>query len=116
MASHSRGVRLGAWLAAVAFAQACAPLPQQAAAAAGGCNARVIVGFHAPADAAAIAALATSHSLTLDVVERLLPNLYVLDLGARGGDSACATALEQLRADARVRSAELDARRAPRAG
>jgi hypothetical protein len=46
----------------------------------------------------------------------LLPDLYVLDLGARGGDTACAAALEQLRADQRVRSVELDARRAPQAG
>ena len=115
MASRSLGVRLGAWLAVASFAHACAPLPPQAAAAAG-CNARIIVGFHARTEAPAIAALAMSHSLTLDVVERLLPDLYVLDLSAPGGDPACATAVEQLRADARVRSAELDARRAPHAG
>lgn len=116
MASHSLGVRLGAWLAVASFAQACAPLPQQAAAAAGGCNARIIVGFHAPADSVAIATLATSHSLALAIVERLLPDLYVLDLGAPDGDPACQTALERLRGDTRVRSVELDARRAPHAG
>jgi hypothetical protein len=69
--------------------------------------------LRAPSDANDIAALATAHALTLSVVNRLLPDLYVLDVAAGGGDPACGAALERLRADARVRSVELDARRSP---
>ena len=63
-----------------------------------------------------IATLATSNALMLTIVDRLLPDLYVLDLGTRGDDLACGAAVERLRADARVRSVELDARRAAHAG
>jgi len=116
MASRSLTVRLSAWLAIAACAQACAQTPEQLPVAAGDCRSRVVVGFRAPPDSDAIAALATSHALTLSIVDRLLPDLYVLDLGARGDDLACGAAVERLRADARVRSVELDARRAPHAG
>ncbi len=114
--ARAPSVRGSALLAIAVCAQACAQPLQQPPAVAADCNARIVVGFHAPADSGAIAALATSHALTLAIVDRLLPDLYVLDVGARGGDSACAAALERLRADARVRSVELDARRAPQAG
>ena len=114
MADRSRSVRRSAWLAIAACAQACAQPPQQPAV--GDCHSRVVVGFRAAADSDAIATLAASHALTLSIVNRLLPDLYVLDLGARGGDSACAAAVERLRTDARVRSVELDARRAPHVG
>jgi hypothetical protein len=118
MASRSLRVRFPAWLALAACAQACAQPPQQprTAAVAGDCSSRVVVGFRAPPDSDAIAALAASHALTLAIVDRLLPDLYVLDLGARGDDLACGAAVERLRADARVRSVELDARRAPHTG
>jgi hypothetical protein len=116
MASRSLTVRASLWLAIAACAQACAQAPQETSAASGGCNARILIGFRAPADAAVVAALASSHALTLSVVNRLLPDLYVLDLGARGGGPACADAIERLRADTRVRSVELDSRRAPHAG
>jgi riboflavin synthase len=116
MALRSLGVRLGAWLVIAVGAQACAQTPEQPLAAASGCSARIIVGFHAPADATEVAALAASHALTLSIVNRLLPDLYVLDLDVRGDAAACAAALERLRADVRVRSVELDARRSPHAG
>lgn len=116
MPIRSLSVRLSAWLAIAMCAQACAQAPQQPSAAARDCSARIVVGFRAPAEPASISDLAAAHSLTLSIVSRLLPDLYVLDLGARGGDTACAAALEQLRADQRVRSVELDARRAPQAG
>jgi hypothetical protein len=112
MATRSLTVRVSGWLAIAACAQACAQAPEHPPAAAGSCRTRIIVGFRAPSDAHDIAALATAHALTLSVVNRLLPDLYVLDLDA-GGDPACAAALERLRADARVRSVELDARRSP---
>jgi hypothetical protein len=116
MPIRSLSVRLSAWLAIAMCAQACAQAPRQPSAAARDCSARIVVGFRAPAEPASISDLAASLSLTLSIVSRLLPDLYVLDLGARGGDTACAAALEQLRADQRVRSVELDARRAPQAG
>ena len=115
MPTESLSVRLSAWLAIALCAQACAQTPEQRSVAGGDCSARIVVGFRAPADPASIADLAATHSLTLSIVSRLLPDLYVLDLAARGGDTACATALEQLRADERVRSVELDARRSPQA-
>jgi hypothetical protein len=115
MPIRSLSVRLSAWLAIAACAQACAQTQEQRSVAAGDCSARIVVGFRAPAEPAAISGLAASHSLTLSIVSRLLPDLYVIDLGARGGAAACAAALEQLRADQRVRSVELDARRAPQA-
>lgn len=115
MARRSLGVRLNAWLAIAACAQACAQPPQRPPAAAGDCSARIIVAFRAAADSDAVAALATAHALALSIVNRLLPDLYVLDLAARGPDSACAAAIEGLRADGRIRSVELDARRAPHA-
>jgi hypothetical protein len=79
------------------------------------CQARVIVGFLGGANNDSIAAVAIASDTRLTVVEQLLPDLYVLDLAA-SGDSACAAALERLRADRHVRSAELDARRAPNDG
>jgi hypothetical protein len=116
MAIRSLSVRLSGWLVIASCAQACAQTPDQPAAASRDCSARIVVGLRAPSDPTAISELAATHSLTLSIVSRLLPDLYVLDLGASGGDPACAAALEQLRADARVRSVELDARRAPNAG
>ena len=113
MAMRSLSVRLSGWLAIALCAQACAQTPSQRTLAARDCTARIVVGFRAPAEPAAIADLAATHSLKLSIVSRLLPELYVLDLSAPGGDAACAAELEQLRADARVRSVELDARRAP---
>lgn len=113
MAMRSLTVRLSGLLAIALCAQACAQTPSQRTVAAGDCTARIVVGFRAPAEPTAVSDLAATHSLTLSIVSRLLPDLYVLDLGARGGDPACAAAIERLRADARVRSVELDARRAP---
>jgi len=111
----AHGARL---LAIVAAAHACAEPPQQTSsvAAEGECEARIVVTFKAPAEPSVVAALATATQVRLTVVNRLLPDLYVLDLGARGDESACGAALERLRADARVRSADLDTRRAPQTG
>src|SRR5262245_10489838 len=115
MAMRSLSARLPGWLAIALCAQACAQAPSHRIVAARDCSARIVVGFRAPAEPAAISDLGSTHSLTLTIVSRLLPDLYVLDLGASGGDAACAAAIEQLRADARVRSVDLDARRAPQA-
>ncbi len=98
-----------------ACAERHAPLRESdsAAAAAADCRARVIVGFAADADDALIGALAQQAKVQLDVVQRLLPTQYVLNLRAQGNDSNCRAAIERLRSDARVRYVNLDERRAP---
>ena len=117
---RSRYVASGLWLAAAALLQGCteprgsgtSPL----AATSADCSARILVGFVSAADASVVAAIAQTAAVRLVVVNRLLPDLYVLDLSSDGPDSACAAGLERVRADARVRSADLDARRAPGEG
>jgi hypothetical protein len=116
MARLTRSVHGWRLLGIAVAAQACAGPPQQAASSGDECEARIIVTFNAPPDAGGIAALATASDTRLNVVNRLRPDLYVLDLAARGGQSACTAALERLRRDARVRSAEFDTRRAPSSG
>jgi hypothetical protein len=98
--------------AATLLAQACAE-PRAAAA---GCEARIVVDFAANVDDAEIAAVARANAVTLVRVDRLLGNLYVLDLSTGGQGDGCTAALERLRADSRIRSAELDRRRAPNEG
>jgi len=73
------------------------------------CHAQIVVGFATAADAESIGALAEASATQLAIVDRLLANLYVLDLVA--GDADCALALARLRADRRVRSVEIDVRR-----
>jgi CheY-like chemotaxis protein len=80
------------------------------------CHARIIVGFVAAADPPMIAALAQAHGVGLAVVSLLRPDLYVLDLSMPTVDPSCRAALERLRSDPRVRSADLDVRRFPQQG
>jgi hypothetical protein len=75
------------------------------------CSIRVIVGFEGTPDAELIADVGRAADARLEVVGTLLPDLYVLALGADGLESACLAALERLRSDPRVRSADIDARR-----
>jgi len=103
-------------LAIAVAAQACAGPPQQSSLAADECSSRIIITFNAPPDTAAIAALGAAIDGRLTIASRLRPDLYVLDLAVSGADSACGAALERLRRDARVRSADFDTRRAPNAG
>ena len=101
--------------ALAATTQACAE-PRAQTTQAGECSARIIVGFAAPIDAEGVAKLAVARDVRLIVVSRLLADLYVLDLSANGADAACAAALERVRSDPLVRSAELDSRRGPNSG
>jgi hypothetical protein len=80
------------------------------------CSARILIGFVTAADESVVAAVAQAAAVRLTIVSRLLPDLYVIDLSSDGPDSACAAALERVRADTRVRSADLDTRRAPHEG
>jgi hypothetical protein len=116
MTRRTRFVHGWRLLAIAASAHACAEPPPRPAALAPTCEARIVVGFGAPAEAADVAALAASTGLRLTVLNRLLPDLYVVQLSADGGDAACAAALERLRRDPRVRAADLDARRQPNGG
>jgi hypothetical protein len=99
---------LKAWPAAAFLAYGCAE-PRAAPAA---CEARIIVDFASPTEPDAIGTVARDHSLTLGIVRRPLANVYVLDLST-GPALTCDGALASLRADARIRSADLDARRQP---
>ena len=83
-----------------------------ASAADGQCKQRIIVTFAAAAENDTVAALAAATEVKLNVVSRLLPTTYVLDLSA----SDCNTALLKLRGAAGVRAAEPDSRRVPHQG
>jgi hypothetical protein len=109
MSLRAAYLRLCLCAALASGTQACAE-PRAQVAAAGECRARIVVGFAMPVDAEDVAALAVTLNVRLVVVSRLLPDLYVLDLAA---DDACTGALERVRSDPNVRSAELDSRRAP---
>ncbi len=117
MAWCSRVPALGLALGVAVLAQACAQPREQgaspAASAAGGqCQQRVIVTFAAAAENDTVAALASATAVKLNVVSRLLPTTYVLDLSA----ADCNAALVRLRGAAGVRAVELDSRRVPHPG
>ncbi len=110
----SRLAALGVALGTVLLAQACAQPPDRSDAnAAHVCQRRVIVSFTAVADAATVAAVATAARVRLTVVDRLMPDAYVVDLAADGPDAACDAGLTRVRADERVRAADPDRRRFP---
>ena len=83
-----------------------------ASTAAGQCKQRVIVTFAAAAENDTVAALAAATAVKLNVVSRLLPTTYVVDLSA----ADCNAALVRLRGAAGVRAVELDSRRVPHEG
>jgi hypothetical protein len=99
------------------LAQACAQPREQgvspaASTAAGQCQQRIIVTFALAAETDAVAALAAATAVKLNVVSRLLPTTYVLDLSAPD----CDAALKRLRGAVGVRAAQPDARRVPHPG
>ena len=111
MAWCSRVPALGLALGVAVLAQACAQPREQggssAASAAGQCQQRVIVTFAAAAENDTIAALAAATAVKLNVISRLLPTTYVLNLSA----ADCNAALVRLRDATGVRAVELDSRR-----
>jgi len=113
----SRVPALGLALGVAVLAQACAQPREQGAspvatAADGQCKQRIIVTFAAAAENDTVAALAAATAVKLNVVSRLLPTTYVLDLSA----ADCNAALLKLRGAAGVRAAEPDSRRVPHQG
>ena len=103
---------LGLALGVAVLAQACAQPREQGAAAAGGQCQRIIVTFVSAAENDTVSALAATTAVKLNVVSRLLPTTYLLDLSA----ADCNAALTRLRGAAGVRAVELDSRRVPHPG
>lgn len=117
MVLRSRAPALGLALSALVATQACTQPREQSAASTpstvgGQCRQRIVVSFANDSDPDVVAALASSTGTELNVVNRLLPTTYVIDLAAQD----CATALQKLRAAVGVRSVEPDARRLPHQG
>ena len=117
MAWCPRVPALGLALGVAVLAQACAQPREQgasptASAADGQCQQRIIVTFAAAAESDTVTALAASTAVKLNVVSRLLPTTYVLDLSA----ADCNAALLRLRGAAGVRAVEPDSRRVPHQG
>jgi hypothetical protein len=113
----SRVPALGLALGVAVLAQACAQPREQGASrtastADGQCQQRIIVTFAAAAGNDTVAALAAAAGVKLNIVSRLLPTTYVLDLSAPD----CNAALLRLRGAAGVRAAEPDSRRVPHQG
>jgi len=117
MAWCSRVPALGLAFGAAVLAQACAQPREHSAspaarAADGQCQQRIIVTFASPAENDSVAALAAATGVKLNVVSRLLPTTYVLDLAAQD----CNAALLRLRGAAGVRAADPDSRRVAHPG
>jgi hypothetical protein len=79
------------------------------------CTVRVIIAFspemqRAPDDRF-LSELGRTADAELRFVSTIAPNLHLFTLSAAGGASRCHDALERLRHDSRVRSADLDERR-----
>ena len=110
MAWRSKLPELGVLLGAAVVAQACAqPRAQSPSAANGECRERIIVTFVNAVEPDTVSALAASAGVRLDVVSRLLPATYVLDMTA----ADCGLALERMRGAVGIRAVEPDARRQP---
>lgn len=109
---------LGVVLGAAALAQACTAPPRAqgsasaASTVAGECRQRIILTFALPSEPDVVAGLAAAAGVKLDVVSRLLPTTYTLDLAAPD----CAVAVQKLQAAVGVRAVEPDSRRVPHQG
>jgi hypothetical protein len=111
MAWRSRLPELGFLVGAAVVAQACAQprAARPAAGASGECRERIIVTFADAVETATVGALAASTGVELDVVSRLLPATYVLDMTA----ADCGVAVERMRGAVGVRAVDPDSRRQP---
>ena len=103
---------VGLALGVAVLAQACAQPREQGASHAAGtvaaqCQQQIIVTFAVAAENDRVVALAAATDVKLNVVSRLLPTTYVVDLSA----ADCNAALVRLRDATGVRAVELDSRR-----
>ena len=92
-------------------AAACVQPRSDLAAATTTCNLQVIVALDVAPDAALLADLSRVSGARLELIRAMTSNLYLLGLEAQGDDSQCKAAVERLRGDPRVRSADVDTRR-----
>lgn len=100
-------------LLSILLAVAAAACAQQGAgrAADAGCELPVIVAFASTPNDALLADLGRSAGVRLEGATALTSSIYSLTLRAEGGAAVCSDAVQKLRADARVRSVDLDERR-----
>ena len=108
-------MRLAAALLACTLLEPAVRAAGDEAAPASGCRVRVILGLvHAmpsPPDEAWVRDLAAANGVELHYLRAITPRLYVLRLSAAGAGGGCDAALARLRADPRLRSAQIDQRR-----
>lgn len=97
-------------LAAVAAA-ACAQQRGDVAVPGASCTLPLLVTFAAPPGDRLLAELAGTSGARLESPAAITPTLYSITLSADGAEAVCTAALGRLRADPRVRAAELDERR-----
>jgi hypothetical protein len=97
----------------VAFGCAACNAPRgEESAADGGCRLRIIATFDRPPDSALLEDLARVSRARLQLLREMPADLYLMELAAdEPADAACSRALERLRRDERVRSADIDERR-----
>jgi hypothetical protein len=75
------------------------------------CSVRVIVRFATEADDTLLADLERMNSLELAPIGAITRDLGVYTLRAAGSDEGCASAIDRLRRDERVRSVDIDGQR-----
>jgi hypothetical protein len=92
-------------------AAACVQPREGAQAAPPTCSLNVIVALNEAPDDALLADLSRVSGARLKLVRSMTSNLHLLALEAQGADSECMAAMERLRGDPRVKSADVDARR-----
>lgn len=76
-----------------------------------GCELPVIVAFASTPNDALLEELGRTAGVRLEGVTSLTTSIYSLTLRAEGAAAICRDAVQKLRADARVRSVDLDERR-----
>ena len=76
-----------------------------------GCRLRIIVALDRAPDPALLEDLARVSSAELNLLNEMPADLYLIELAVDEPDAACSRALERLRSDERVRSADIDERR-----
>ena len=108
------GLERARTLAALALgcaAAACVQPREVAKASPPDCSLQVIAALDAAPDDKLLADLSRVSGARVALVRTMTSNLHLLTLEAQGADSECRAAMERLRADPRVRSVDVDARK-----
>lgn len=93
------------------IAAACAQQRDDRARAPAGCTERVILTLHAAPDDALFSDLGRVSGAKLELVRAMTSNLYLFVLSAARPEPDCSDAIERLRRDPRVGTADLERRR-----